>query len=131
MRQVFGRASCLLLLLPIVGCHKLTFEKSESLDVSEVKKYAVDPPRVKQNVRVVATSSECPVSVYVVLDENAPAVEDAIQSSTKPAADKVLGGADKQQEATVDATIPAKSGFTILVGGATKKTNITVKLTET
>jgi len=129
MRRAFGRASCLILLV-LVGCHKLNYEKSESLSPGETKTYTVEAPKGDQKVRVVARSSEGPVSVYLVLQHEAQAVEAAITGGHTPPKDKVLAGAEKQNEVTLDATVPAKNEFTVIVGGASKKTTITVKVTE-
>jgi hypothetical protein len=115
------------------GCGKINVERTMSLDGGEFKVISVDPPRSEQKISVTVNSSGAPIDAYVVLegDENAALkiAEDTIRSS-KPLS-SALDGKQKFTEASLNATIPAKKGFSILLlNGGTKKADVKIKITS-
>jgi hypothetical protein len=110
------------------GCgQRLNYETTVHLSDGDVQLVLVDPPRSEQNVTVTATSSSSPVDVYLVLDKDKEAAKQTLLDRRKPAA--VLAGVAKTRDATLEATIPAKSGFAILLGGASKQSEVRVRVT--
>jgi hypothetical protein len=115
-----------LLLLP--GCgQKLNYETTVKLRAGEVQAQMVDAPRREQTVRVTATSSGSPIDAYLVLDKDKEAAKEALLDGKKPAA--FLAGQTKTRDAILEATIPANSDFTIVLGGATKDSQVKVRAT--
>lgn len=114
------------LLLAMTGCQKLKYEKTLEVDVGAVQALIIDGPQREQQVVVEATSDE-PVSVYLVLEKDNTVGQDAVMFGSVP--DNTLGKEEKKKEIKFEATIPAKSDFVVLVGGAVKKANVKVKVT--
>jgi hypothetical protein len=129
MQTSFGVRGYLLvaLLLVLPGCQKLNYETTVQLGDGDVQLVLVDPPRSEQKVHITAASSGSPVDVYVVLDKDKEAAKQALLDGKKPAA--VLVSETKTRDASLEATIPAKSGFAILLGGASKSSEVKVKVT--
>jgi hypothetical protein len=113
--------------LLVPGCQRpLSMEKTINLSPGDVEVPAiVDAPRSEQKIRVSVTSAE-PVNVDVVLELNRPAVMEALQSSKRPTADKVLASKEQVKADTVSVTIPAGKEFAVVLSGATKKTEVKV-----
>jgi hypothetical protein len=129
MRRILSLRRCLVaaLLLALSGCTRLSYETTIQLGAGEVQSLSIDPPRREQKVSVTVTSSAAPVDVYVVLEKDKEAAKEALLDHKKPAAS--LAGNVKTQEATLEATIPANTPFAILVGGASKTSQVKVKAT--
>jgi hypothetical protein len=98
----------------------------EQLEAGDVHLVLVDPPRREQQVRVTVTSSGSPVTVYIVLNKDKEAAKQALLDGKNPVG--ALDGKAKTQDATLEATIPANSGFAILLGGASKSSQVRVKV---
>jgi hypothetical protein len=113
--------------LLVPGCQRpLNMEKTINLTPGSVEVPAiVDAPRGEQKVRVSVTSAE-PVNVDVVLELNRPAVMEALQAGTRPAADTVLASKVQVKADTASVTIPAGKEFAVVLSGATKKTEVKV-----
>ena len=60
-------------------------------------------------------------------EKDKEAAKQALLDRKKPAAS--FAGKVKTQEATLEATIPANTGFAILLGGASKNSQVKVKVT--
>jgi hypothetical protein len=115
------------LILALAGCgQRLDYESTVQLDAGEVQSLGVDPPRREQRVSVTVTSTSVPVDVYVVLEKDKESGKQALLDVKKPA--ESLASKTKTQQATLEATIPAKTGFAILLGGATKSSQVKVKV---
>jgi hypothetical protein len=97
------------------------------LDAGEVQSLSVEPPKRDQKVSVTATSSSSPIDVYLVLDKDKEAGKQALLDGKKPAAS--LARKAKTQDATLEATIPANTGFAVLLGGAGKSSQVKIKVT--
>ena len=130
MPRIVSLRRCLLattlLLLPACG-QKLDYESTLQVDDAQVQSISVDPPKKEQKVNVVVTSSASPVDVYVVLEKDKEAGKQSLLNGNKPA--ESLTGKLKTQDTTLEATIPANTGFAILLGGASKSTQVKVKVT--
>jgi hypothetical protein len=130
MRRTFSIFSVLLAgLFLTAGCQRLNYEKTVTVGPGNSEVLVIDPPSVNQDVKVDFKSSKEPVSVYIVLEENAEAVKQKTDLGGKPEADKIIAGKEKVMEGTVEGKVPAKKGYQIIIGGATKDTEVTVKVT--
>jgi hypothetical protein len=112
----------------LAGCgQKLDYETAVQLEAGDVQLLAIDPPKREQKVTVTVTSSGSPISVYVILGKDKEAAKQALLDSKKPTG--ALASNVKTQEATLEATIPANTGFGVLLGGASKSSQVKVKVT--
>jgi hypothetical protein len=116
------------LLLAGAGCgQKLDYDSTVQLDAGQVQSMMIDAPKREQRVSVTVTSSSSPIDVYVVLDKDKEAGKQALLDGKKPAA--ALASQAETQDATLEATMPANSAFAILLGGASKTSQVKVKVT--
>jgi hypothetical protein len=128
MRIILPRCCCLLLLLVLSGCgQKLDYQTSVDLDEGQVQSILIDPPKREQNVSITAKSTGSPIDLYVVLDKDKEPAKQALLDRKKPAA--ALASKTKTQDAALEVTIPANTGFAVLLGGAGKSSHVTVKVT--
>ncbi len=119
----------LVLALPAGGCQPLNYEKSLTLEPGSLKPVEISAPSRDQNIKVSVSSSGAPVSVYVVLQKDHDAVESAILSSKKPDAAKVLASQENTDKATLDAKIPAKNDYVVLVyNGSSKSAQVKISV---
>jgi hypothetical protein len=122
--------ACLALSLPgLGGCQKLDIQRSVTLAPGDVKNLQIDAPRSDQKVRVTLASSDSAINAYLVLQKDHDAVDQALQAGNRPDPSAVLASQEKAKEATLEATVPAKSGFSIFFNGATKPTTVSVQVT--
>src|SRR5262249_13148325 len=112
------------------GCRRqvLNDERTVKLDPAAVQSFPIDAPIRDEQVKVKVSSPGAPVNVYVVLQKDQTAAEDALEVGKAPASS--LGGKDKVEDATLDATVPAKSPFAVVLGNTSAKT-AQVKMTIT
>jgi hypothetical protein len=121
-------AACLVL---AAGCSKVNLEKSAALEPGDFKAVTIDAPRGEQKVSVSVTSTGAPIDVYVALEGDPDAAlklaEDLARGNKPPAS--VIAGKQKATEATLDAVIPARKSYSVLlVNGSTKKADVKIKI---
>jgi hypothetical protein len=128
MRTVFcGLSFLAILLVALPGCgQRLNYDTTVDLREAEVQSLTVDAPKKEQKVTITVSSAGSPIDVYVVLDKDKEAGKQALLDYKKPTGS--LAGKTKTQDATLEATIPAKTEFAVLLGGANKSTRVTVKV---
>jgi hypothetical protein len=97
------------------------------MEPGDYKTFEMDPPRREQKVIITVTSSAAPVNVYLVAADDLQAATKAVEHFGKPA--NPLASQEKTQDATLEATIPAKTGYAVLLAGATKETEVKIKIT--
>lgn len=117
-------------LVGLAGCGQpLNYEKDDSVEPTEVKEYPVDPPRSQQQVEAKVTSKEHKISAYLVLEENSSKVKATLLNDKEPDSKLVLSKQDNVTEASISATIPAKTGYSLFVKNKTgKKASIHVQM---
>jgi hypothetical protein len=108
------------------GCQRLNYETTVQVAPSEIEVRTIDPPRREQKVTVTFQSSGPPVDVYVTLEGDREAAKDALLNGKKPASS--LGGSAKVTDGTLQVTVPAKSGYSVLIMNRGNQ-NADVKLT--
>jgi hypothetical protein len=111
----------------MTGCQKLDDERTFEVGPGKIRSMLIDPPTKEQKVTVTISSSISPVTVYVVPAKEQEAAERAMESGKQP--NQSFAGKEKSQEATLEATIPANTGYAIIVGGAIKDSQVKVKVT--
>jgi hypothetical protein len=111
------------------GCSKFTYEKAYLLEVGNIKMINIDAPTKEQIVKVKATSeNNIPFSAYLVLENHAGEVEKDLANYKKPDKTSVLDSKEKITEATLEAKVPAKSAYAVILAGSTKDTTVHVKI---
>ena len=118
-------------LLRAAGCGKVNMEKAATLEPGDFKAITIDAPRGEQKVSVSATSTGAPIDVYVALEGDQDAAlklaEDLARGNKPPSS--VIASKQKDTEATLDAVIPARKGYSVLlVNGSTKKADVKIKI---
>jgi hypothetical protein len=114
MRVARRMSGCLLAPLVLVACgcaQHFELEKTVTVTAGNFYVVGVDPPRSSQKVTV-AVSAPAKFSVFLVLD-NKDVVDKALNQGVAPAAS--LDKKEGVQEATLEATVPGKSGYAVLI----------------
>jgi hypothetical protein len=111
--------------LALAGCSKIHEQRSFTLDVGESQNLKISAPLSEQKVKVAVTSDQ-PVGVWIVLEKAVPGGKDDVDPETLK--DGVLAQEKATKDATLSATVPGKEAYRIIVGGVTKKANVTIKI---
>ena len=115
--------------LSLTGCQKkLAHEKAFTLSVGETQADRIDAPIREQQITVTVTATGSPVNVYIVPESAHAETMTALTNLKKPDAAKVLGSKEKVENDTIEATIPAKTGFSVFISGAKKQAEVTMKI---
>jgi hypothetical protein len=109
-----------------VGCQRLNVKRSIHVNPGDVQDMIIDGPRSQQKINV-GIASTAPIDVYIILSAEEQAVKSKLLAGQKPDESKVLDKALKVDNATLQATIPAKSEFRILLTGAKKAADVEVE----
>ncbi len=122
---------CALLVLSAVGlagCRRsFSHEKTLTVEAGAYQEQTVDPPTREQKVTVTVSAATAPVNVYLVLEKDRQAAEDSLRLEKAPAS--VLEKKENVQEATLEATVPANTSYTVLLTTAAGKTaKVTLKI---
>src|SRR5437879_2075693 len=72
------------LVVGVLGCQRLSHEKTYSVDPGEIQAVSIDAPKAEQKVTVEVNASPGPVDVYVVLEDNLPAIKKKLLNYKKP-----------------------------------------------
>jgi hypothetical protein len=129
MARRMTAVACVLSALLLAGCQRTLYDKAVTIDgVTFVHDVDVDAPTREQKVAVEFSSPGVPVDVWVVLTEKKPAVKNKLMGRMRPDDADVLGGKEQSESGTVEATVPAGKEYTVLVGRASKKTEVKLKV---
>jgi hypothetical protein len=108
------------------GCQtRLDVERTIMVDPGVVKTLEIDGPRYEQKVTVTVSSPDAAVNAYVCLFKDSDEVANAVEANKS--SDKVLARQEKTQDATLTATVPAKTNVAVILTCASAKA-ATVKL---
>jgi hypothetical protein len=111
------------------GCQRLNFERSVELNALATHVFEFDPPRYEQKVAVTVTPVEGPVSAYLVKASEVKAVEKALNDNKDlPAVLASKESKEKAEEYTLEATVPAKTAYALVLYPTKKRTNVKVKV---
>jgi hypothetical protein len=111
--SVYGLLAGLLLLS---GCQRLNFEKEYEIEPFGTQAVNFDPPRYDQKVTVEVKSPGNPLSVYLVKGDSEKALNSQKNSS------EVLDSKEKAEELTLNATVAAKTEYTVVLRNLNGKT---------
>src|SRR5437868_3730219 len=113
MRWCQRRLFFLLLALPLlaVGCQPINFESTYSIPAGGSQSAAFAAPRYAQKIKVTISPEDGPVSAYIVKDPDGKFGDSAPLG--KPPAEITIAkrDAERTEEYTLEATIPAKMGY--------------------
>lgn len=116
MRLLHVVASGLLVgaLLGLAGCQKLKVEKEFIIGPQGWQEVGVSGPTYNQKVEA-TLKANFPLNAYLVLDDNIPAVKEAVENRKPLAAGLALDSKENLAEPTLNGDIPAKKAFTVLM----------------
>jgi hypothetical protein len=130
MRWSRARLFYLSFLLPVLagGCQPINVESNYTIPEGGSQSAAFTAPRYTQKIKVTVTPQDGPVSAYIVKDPDGKFGDSAPLS--KPPAELIIAkrDAERTEEYTIDATIPAKTPYAILLY-AKRKTDVKLKVT--
>ncbi len=109
------------------GCQRLTYENSVKVPPFGVHRIEFDPPKYAQKLTVEAHSPGSPISVYIVRQEESSAAQEQLENDKKPNAP--LASMDKSEDITLEASVPAKTAFVLLIRAEKKTAEVRVKVT--
>ena len=112
--------------LVLPGCQKLVYQKTIKLKVGGVETFLIDAPRSTQQVTVTVSSPGTEVDACIVLERDRMAAETALRIEERPS-DTLAQ--DRGEDLTLSATIPARSGFSIIISGAQKPCEVKLRVT--
>jgi hypothetical protein len=116
-------------MVPACVRHVLNMEQTFTLESGMVKSFTIEPTSREQKIKVDVTSTNTPVSVYVVLDKDKDkASNEVMNRGVRPASS--LAALEKTTGGTFEATVPENTSAVVLVGRASKETQVTIKLTN-
>jgi hypothetical protein len=114
-------------MLALTGCQRLNVEKTVTIDPTAVYALIVPAPSYEQKVTVHISSPGVPVTAYLVRESEQAAAQAKLESEKTPASS--FAGKEKSEDITLEATIPAKTEYVLLIRSGSKKTEVKVKLT--
>jgi hypothetical protein len=109
------------------GCQRLNDERTVSVPLGTIQAIGYSAPRYEQKLTIQVNSPGAPVTVYLVREEDSNTAQNQLDGSKPPTAP--LAGKEKVEEATLEATVPAKTGFVLLIRADKKKAEVKVKVT--
>jgi len=99
------------------------------MESQEVREVGFDPPAYAQRLTVTVEPASAGVKTYLVKQADEANVKEALSAEKEPAENLLIAwrGSDKAEAYSFEATIPAKTGYTVLLKTGAKPTE--VKLT--
>jgi hypothetical protein len=115
-----------LLLLLAVGCQPVNVEKNISIKAGEVRSLGLTAPSRSQKVKVTITPTGGPIDAYIVKDPDGK-YGDNPPLNKPPTADVLASKMSSTEEFTLEATVPARTGYAVLLH-ANKQAEVKIKL---
>lgn len=119
------------LLSVTAGCQRLNYQKTFTLTPLIVQQIDFSEPAYAQKLAVTIQPTTGSVSAYLVKSADAERVERALQSDKEPPASLLLASRVSRgaaEEYTFEATVPAKTAYTLLLKGGSKPTEVKVSV---
>jgi len=124
------------LLLAAAGCQKLNYSETAEVKPGQVWTKGFTAPAYDQEVKVMIEPADCSVSAYLATDANQEAARDFLERSAlgkAPDAKMVLGGktfkpSDSKQDYDFTVTVPARTGFWLLINGGKQTTKVKIRV---
>lgn len=124
-----------IVLLALAGFQKpLQHEQAKTVEAGATWAVAIDPPVREQKITVSIASPGVPVDVFVIREGDPNRAKDAGSKALaggKPI-DGALAASMKTEAATLEATIAAQQGFSVVVNNPSRLKNaeVTLKVTS-
>ena len=112
----------------ISGCQPFKLERTIEMPTKNVHRIDIDAPGREQHIHLTADSGGVPINVYIVLEDNAEALFATLQNDTKVDTSTVLASQEQTTNADLQATIPGKKGFAIMLAHPSKNTTVRLKI---
>src|SRR5437773_15843 len=113
-----------------VGCQRVRYENTYTLNPHDSQELTLDAPAYSQRVTVTIVPTSGPVSAYLVKSADLLAVKAKLDAEKEPDASLLLGSRvskDRAEEYTFEATVPAKTEYTLIVKAGKATTDVKVK----
>lgn len=113
------------------GCQRLNYKSSPKLDPLTVHAIDFTAPAYEQRLTVSVAPVNAGVSAYLIKSADKEAVSQALDAEKEPAASLLLGSRVSKGAAetyTFDATVPAKTPYSLLLKGGKKSTEVKVSV---
>ena len=111
------------------GCQPFKLERTIDMPTKHVHRIDIDAPGREQHIHVTVDSNGVPINVYIVLDEHATVVADTLQKdSAKVDTNMVLASQEGKANPELQATIPAKKAFSVMLAHPDKNTTVELKI---
>jgi hypothetical protein len=95
------------------------------LNEGDVREIVIDGPRGEQLVTV-SVNADSPVDVHIVLEGDLEKTRNTLMNQKTPTGE--LAGKRAVRNDSLEATIPARSNFAVLLSGARKRTDVKLKI---
>lgn len=126
MRVPILRLALLAGLLLSAGCQaKLSMEGSYPLQQGEIRFHLIEAPISQQTIHVDVHSGGVPVNLYVLLGATKEEADKSLQDKTGILASKTTAA-----DPALEATIPAKKPFAVMVESPDKPATIKIAITS-
>lgn len=119
------------IVLGMTGCQRLNYNTTFKLGVLGTHDIHFSAPAYNQRVVVTVTPTDSAVSSYLVKSEDHPAVERALQADKEPQASRLLGSRVSKgnpETYSFEATIPAKTEYSLVFKGSGRPTEVKVQI---
>lgn len=119
------------LLFTAAGCQRLNYKSSFKLEPLTVREVDFSAPAYEQRVTVTITPTNGAVSGYLIKSADKTAVGEALDREKDPAASLLLGSRVSKGGAetySFDATVPAKTPYSLLLKADKKSTEVKVSV---
>jgi hypothetical protein len=117
---------CTALLLSLVGCQRLNDERTVNLPLGSLSAIEYSAPRYEQKVTVTASSPGAPVTVYLVRKEESEAAQRLVDGGKAPTTP--LAGKEEAEEITLEATVPPKTAYVVILRADKKNAEVKLKV---
>jgi hypothetical protein len=115
------------LLALAAGCQRLNYSKTFDLNPLAVQELEFDAPAYAQRLTVTVAPTSAGVSAYLMKAADREAVERALQADKQPAASLLLASrvsTGAPETYSFEATVPAKTPYTLLLKAGPKTTQV-------
>lgn len=126
---MYARISWLSIVLAALpfGCQRLNYEKTFTVQATAVQAIEFSAPNYAQKLTVNVASPGAPVTVYVVKQEDGTAAQNRMDAGKAP--ENALAGKEQAEEIILETTVPAKTGYMLLIRAEKKTAEVRVKVT--
>jgi hypothetical protein len=124
------RAS-LLLVMPVLGlmpagCQRLNDERAIHVPAGGIQPILYSAPTYAQKLTIHVSSPGAPITVCLVREEDREAAEAALDKDKTPTS--TLAGMAKGEDINLEATVPAKTAYALLIRADRKAADVQIQV---